>query len=498
MAIYYESFDTFLANGGLKQTTITAKQLLPAVVAHMQRMDRKFTLQVNGRLPKSMSEMLNEVLELSHLQQPFYTQHCSSRATRYMNVSKNRVKIEFTCQYRMGRPEEAWVVREIDAILQQMILPSMSDVEKVATVHDYIVRNHRYELDTKGSPFTVYTFMHERQGVCMAYALLFEKMMERLQIPCFYVIGHAVGEGERGHAWNMVQLDDAWYHIDATWNDLGSKTKTHEIRYRYFLCSDDFMRQDHEWNLDHYPPCTSEKYALLRNLYDVALIGGELYFPHPKTAHFTKMSLKRLHYETIATKRVQFCTASENGVFYSDYDDEGYLYEWESELGNHTNLVAEQVKSITWKQEAVTVKFYDGESLSYERKPLEVASTEKCILPIDETVALFGFGDSWFASYEGEEQIIAFESDDGMKLTLQKPVKQITVDLLLHKGMQLTFSSNRKDITFEPPAKLFIPFTIIESGQQLSFASGKPIHFKEKEQGYEVFVERNERIIIAN
>ena len=89
MGIYYESLEQFMQKGGLKQTTITAKQLLPAIVAHMVRMDRKFTLHVNGRLPKPMNEMLDEVFELCHLQQPFYTQHCASRKSRYVSVSKN-------------------------------------------------------------------------------------------------------------------------------------------------------------------------------------------------------------------------------------------------------------------------------------------------------------------------------------------------------------------------------------------------------------------------
>ena len=85
MTIYFETLQQFQASGGMKATTITAKQLLPAVVAHMQRMDRKFTLQVNGRLPKSMDALLEEVFDLCHLQQPFYTQHCANRSLRYIH-----------------------------------------------------------------------------------------------------------------------------------------------------------------------------------------------------------------------------------------------------------------------------------------------------------------------------------------------------------------------------------------------------------------------------
>lgn len=41
-------------------------------------------------------------------------------------------------------------------------------------------------------------------------------------IPCVLVSGHAQASAEdsgEGHMWNYVQLDDAWYGVDVTWND---------------------------------------------------------------------------------------------------------------------------------------------------------------------------------------------------------------------------------------------------------------------------------------
>lgn len=153
MAIYFESLQTFQANGGLKQSTITAKQLLPALVTHMQRGDRKFSLHINGRLPKPLSELLQDAFDISHLQQPFHTQHCARQQSKYINVSKSRIKIDFSMHYRMSRDEHKWVVDEIGRILKQLIKEDMSDVQKVVAVHDYIVRNHQYEMNTTGSPY---------------------------------------------------------------------------------------------------------------------------------------------------------------------------------------------------------------------------------------------------------------------------------------------------------------------------------------------------------
>ncbi|MEG0472095.1 MAG: transglutaminase domain-containing protein [Solibacillus sp.] len=495
MAIYFETLQQFQASGGMKATTITAKQLLPAVVAHMQRMDRKFTLQVNGRLPKSMDALLTEVFELSHLQQPFYTQHCASRHTRYMNVSKNRVKIEFTMQYRMSRDEENWVVGEIRQKLKQITNIKMSDVEKVAAVHDYIIRAHDYEMQTEGSPFTVYTFMHEKQGVCMAYALLFEKMMEELGIPCFYVVGHAEGEGDLGHAWNMVQLDGEWYHIDSTWNDLGTKTANHEIRYRYFLRSDEFMKRDHQWNLDHYPPCVSERFENISNVYDAALYNGKLFFPHPKTAQLTTVHLSKLIFKNELELRVQFCTMYGEQLYFSNYSNNGYLYKYDVKTNELSQLSEQQVLCIKSDEERIVVNFETGEPLiilksAMEEEAKEIEEDEPAI-----SIPLLSFGDSWFGSYEGQEQNVAFKCEDGVSVVIQDALKQVTVDILLHKGLQVNMTTARKGIQLKKPAILTIPKSLMPNDVQLRLASGMPIDYAEHGDRFDIHIARSEKIL---
>ena len=61
------------------------------------------------------------------------------------------------------------------------------------------------------------------------------------------------------HAWNLVQIDGAWYHVDATWDD-PTPDRAGYIRYNYFLKGDDYMRrnQHSSWTASH--ACTSTKY----------------------------------------------------------------------------------------------------------------------------------------------------------------------------------------------------------------------------------------------
>ncbi len=61
-------------------------------------------------------------------------------------------------------------------------------------------------------------------AVCEGYALAFEHLMHQAGRPCSYVSGDARHEwlnetDDRGHAWNVVKIDNRWYEVDTTWND---------------------------------------------------------------------------------------------------------------------------------------------------------------------------------------------------------------------------------------------------------------------------------------
>lgn len=453
MTNYFESLEQFQNKGGLKLSTITAKQLLPAMVMHMKRGDRQFSLYLNGRLPKPLGELLQEAFQLLHLQLPFYTQHCARQESSYKNISKSKIKIDFVMKYRMSREEQSWVLQEIQSILAQIIKPQMSDLQKIIAVHDYIVRNHYYEMNTTGSPFTVYTFMHEKQGVCMAYALLFEKMMSELQIPCLYVIGDAEGESDLGHGWNMVQLNGEWYHIDSTWNDIGSKLKNHEIRYRYFLRSDDFMKKDHYWNSAHYPQCLSETYKGLSNVYDVTYTADHLYFPHPKSAFLVEMEAQTRKTKIIVNERVQFCTEFENAVYFSHVDQQWALYKYNCETQEIICVDERKVLSIKRLLNKMSIQFNEGEPLE-----LELASILKIKPTIKaKEVDLSGFGSSWFGSYKGKAEPIRFICEDGMELLFQDAHKQISVDLLLTNQLEISITTDKKPLNAEKPVEIKFP-----------------------------------------
>lgn len=475
MKSYFESFEQYKARGNsIKTTTITAKELLPALVAHFERMDKQFTLHINGHLPKPIDELIKDAFDQCHLYQPFYTQHCEQRGYHYRHLSKNRIKIDFTARYRMSRQEEKWILDEITTILQKRIQPSMTTLQKILVVHDYIVRTYHYELHTEGSPFAVYTFMKEKHGVCMAYALLFEKMMEHLQIPCYYVIGKADGEGGAGHAWNMVEIDGHWYHIDVTWDDIGSIMYGRQIRYRYFLLSDDVMKKDHQWNLDHYPPCTSHRFSVLHTLYDACIVGETLYFPHPKNALLHEMGVSGdLNVKKCLDARVQFIHEQDGALYFSNYSHKGYLYRYEIAIEKLVLVSADEVTNISSTETGLEITF-KNQSTEFIEKTTNTNVTNlesETTIVYDEQfssinrfeVPLMSLGDSWMGIFEqaNEPMPLLFKSADGVELIVDDLLKQLTIDIYFDKSLIVKITSTRREIKLTKPAVLKIPTSLL-------------------------------------
>lgn len=156
------------------------------------------------------------------------------------------------------------VDKEIHRIIRKIIKPSMSTVEKVKAVHDYLVLNNTYDYSSDGKhPMDiddVENLLFNHTSVCVGYAYSFQLFMDALSIPCKYVSGTAKAENKttyNGHAWNIVKIDGSWYHVDVTWDDPDSSYNY--ISYAFFLTSDKLISKTHKWDRGIYKTCDAKK-----------------------------------------------------------------------------------------------------------------------------------------------------------------------------------------------------------------------------------------------
>jgi len=145
---------------------------------------------------------------------------------------------DFEVGYLSTAAQEEAVDEAVEDLLTDLKLSGKSDYEKVRAVYDYMTENIVYDYAALEDPneltgYTAYGALVEGESVCQGYASLFYRMMKEAGVGVRVLSGLAFnGEATEGHAWNIVELDDKYYHADSTWDASLSQAG---YDYEYFL-----------------------------------------------------------------------------------------------------------------------------------------------------------------------------------------------------------------------------------------------------------------------
>ena len=131
----------------------------------------------------------------------------------------------------------AKVKTQIDSMTNK-IKKGANDVEKARIAHDLTIEKVLYDPGfAMGSsrPFTpfhqsAYSVFCDDYTVCAGYTKAFEILMNGVGIDTFGITSIT-------HAWNMICLNDSWYCMDLTWDDLDGKYGMSK-QYTYFGVSE--------------------------------------------------------------------------------------------------------------------------------------------------------------------------------------------------------------------------------------------------------------------
>ena len=231
----------------LKEVVTTVEELSESIYYYASRYETQFSINYKGDTAQT-EPMIQQAYDLIEQRDPYLFGHLSDRNIQFSYTS-HWAELNFNQQYLTTYEQERLVNGKVQAILESVDTTTMTDYDKVKFVNDYIVQNTVYSQATTASAHSAYAVLFESKGVCQGYALLAYKMLKELGIENLYVTGQ-VAEG--GHAWNLVQLEGAWYHLDTTWND-PLPDRGNGVRYDYFLVSDGQLQQDHAWDMTKFP-----------------------------------------------------------------------------------------------------------------------------------------------------------------------------------------------------------------------------------------------------
>ena len=185
-----------------------------------------------------------------------------ARRNFYIKCGKNSYAAKFAKSHGLQyQTESAKVIgydiagadAKVNWIISNYITSDMSEYQKVRVINDWLTCNAHY--DYSYSAHSAEGVLNNGAGVCESYARAAQKLLDKAGIRNMYIGGSANnGSGYAGHAWNLVNVNGSWYHLDTTWNDPADWNDPAVISgyegYHYFLLTSAQISGDHSWNID--------------------------------------------------------------------------------------------------------------------------------------------------------------------------------------------------------------------------------------------------------
>ena len=134
------------------------------------------------------------------------------------------------------------------AVLDELITEDMTPYDKELAVYDWMTKELKYDTgvlqvipNTEEDCDNPYGVLKYHNAVCVGYATTFRLFMQMMDIPCMVVHNR-----DAYHSWDLVQLDDDWYHVDI-YSDQDSGN------YADFNMNDEMCSRGHDWDQDFFP-----------------------------------------------------------------------------------------------------------------------------------------------------------------------------------------------------------------------------------------------------
>lgn len=135
--------------------------------------------------------------------------------------------------------------RKLIEILEETVLPGMSQRQIALSIHDYLAGHFVY--DSTMEHHEPYDLIINGSAVCEGYTKAYQDLLELAGLECIECLSE-----DMNHSWNMVKLGNEWYHVDVTWDDPVPDIQG-RVNHQYFLLDDatisDSDHNHHNWEL---------------------------------------------------------------------------------------------------------------------------------------------------------------------------------------------------------------------------------------------------------
>lgn len=164
-------------------------------------------------------------------------------------------KITAKINYTYSREKASEISGKLDRRIEQItsLCLSKNGFDKEQIVHDFLIKNIVYDDQFKGDIHSPHTALLQGRAVCDGFSKATKLIFDRISVKSIIVSGtsnvqySSARDHADGHSWNIVCLDDSFYHLDVTFD--ANLTSDHHIRYDYFNLVDEQLQRDHAFDL---------------------------------------------------------------------------------------------------------------------------------------------------------------------------------------------------------------------------------------------------------
>lgn len=142
--------------------------------------------------------------------------------------------------------QEQWneLTREANRVAGVIMTRTSNDWQRLRLAHDYLTIKNVYSPDSNVLTNNVVDGLLGSETMCVGYAQAFQMIASRMGYETYNIYGYGF---DQAHLWNIVRLNDNWYHVDVTFDDpAGNNYPIPLVSTAFFLRGANAMSYTHE------------------------------------------------------------------------------------------------------------------------------------------------------------------------------------------------------------------------------------------------------------
>ena len=246
--------------------------------------DFLFVQNISGKVPSNYQDLLNVYYTIINSGKDEFTFYCpkneytdcisdiesiANNQTLLSNINNyvhpynafshietefdNLGKVTITIERHYSKDDIKKINEKVEEIFNKIYNDKVSPQDNIKAFHDYIIENTKYDSDRSDKNIikyrsdTAYGPLFEGYAICGGYTDLMELFLEKMNLKSYKVSSYM-------HIWNVVKINDKWYHIDLTWDDPVLSDGTDSILHDYMLIDTskllELEKSQHNFNQD--------------------------------------------------------------------------------------------------------------------------------------------------------------------------------------------------------------------------------------------------------